>query len=165
MLSGLGRAAVVVLECTLLAGLSGCGGAERKSPEAPAAEPATPAAEVTSAADEPLPDDVEGTLALLRTSQDELGRLLGGGDAAAGHAAARAQDEKDREHAPEKPTATSTPPDPCAPACRALGSMRRATDHLCGLTAETDARCTDARAKLGDAEARVRASCPACHAP
>jgi hypothetical protein len=48
----------------------------------------------------------------------------------------------------------------CATACRALESMRRATERLC--TIEPGDRCADALRKVGDATQRVRAACPAC---
>jgi hypothetical protein len=52
--------------------------------------------------------------------------------------------------------------DPCATACRALASMRRAVDHLCGLAGDTDPRCGDARTRVKSATDRVRAQCSAC---
>jgi len=48
----------------------------------------------------------------------------------------------------------------CAVACQALGSMHRAADRLCGL--DPGPRCSGARAKVADAENRVRAACPDC---
>jgi hypothetical protein len=51
---------------------------------------------------------------------------------------------------------------PCERACRALGSMRRATDHLCGLAGDADARCESARERVRSAGERVQAACPAC---
>lgn len=51
---------------------------------------------------------------------------------------------------------------PCATACRALASMNRAADHLCGLAGESDARCSDARTRVKSASDRVQAQCPAC---
>jgi hypothetical protein len=52
--------------------------------------------------------------------------------------------------------------DACSVACRALESMRRSTEQLCGLAGAGDARCVDANARVDRAVARVRASCPAC---
>jgi hypothetical protein len=52
--------------------------------------------------------------------------------------------------------------DPCLSACRALASMRRSVDHLCGLTGDGDARCEGARTRVQGASERVRATCPAC---
>ncbi len=54
----------------------------------------------------------------------------------------------------------------CAQLCKALSSMARAAERLCELAKDGgDAgqrRCTDARAKLEVARARVREKCPAC---
>ncbi|MFO0757751.1 MAG: hypothetical protein U0359_14750 [Byssovorax sp.] len=54
--------------------------------------------------------------------------------------------------------------DPCSMACRALASMHRAADHLCGLAGETDGRCENARQRVASATDRVRFFCPACSA-
>jgi MYXO-CTERM domain-containing protein len=48
----------------------------------------------------------------------------------------------------------------CATACRALDSMRRATERLCAL--DPGDRCASARKKLDDATTHVRSACPAC---
>ena len=61
----------------------------------------------------------------------------------------------------ERPDALSAA-DACSVACRALESMRRSTEQLCGLAGAGDARCIDANARVDRALARVRASCPAC---
>ena len=54
----------------------------------------------------------------------------------------------------------------CISMCKALTSMTNATEHLCELTkagGENDQkRCTDARAKLAGAQAKVKASCGGC---
>ena len=50
----------------------------------------------------------------------------------------------------------------CAMACRALGSMRRAADHICDLAGSSDPRCGNAEARVSAAEERVNAGCPAC---
>lgn len=49
----------------------------------------------------------------------------------------------------------------CVSLCKSLISMTNATEHLCGLTeGTTDApRCTEARAKLSSAQAKVKSSC------
>ncbi len=54
----------------------------------------------------------------------------------------------------------------CGTACRALGSMERATAHLCGMAASSaDADiCQDARTKVLSGRARVEASCGDCPA-
>jgi len=48
----------------------------------------------------------------------------------------------------------------CDTACRALDSMRRATERLCAL--DPGDRCARARQKLADATAHVRSACPSC---
>lgn len=52
----------------------------------------------------------------------------------------------------------------CAAACRALGSMERATAHLCQLAAspEDQRACDDARARLESSRARVKNTCGEC---
>lgn len=47
---------------------------------------------------------------------------------------------------------------PCAVACRALTSMKRAADAVCRLAGEGDARCADARKRVSESATRV-ASC------
>ena len=49
--------------------------------------------------------------------------------------------------------------DPCAVACRALASMERAANHLCGLSGEEQDPCTSARERVKNANARVAARC------
>ncbi|HEY3819471.1 MAG TPA: MYXO-CTERM sorting domain-containing protein [Polyangiaceae bacterium] len=48
----------------------------------------------------------------------------------------------------------------CALACRALESMKRATERLCAL--DPGDRCASAKKKLDDATIHVRSACPAC---
>jgi hypothetical protein len=50
--------------------------------------------------------------------------------------------------------------DDCLSACKALASMRRATDRLCAL--DPGPRCADARATLDGATRKVRDACPQC---
>jgi hypothetical protein len=52
----------------------------------------------------------------------------------------------------------------CAAACRALGSMERATGHLCELATEHDdrRRCEDAKTAVLRAREKIRASCGSC---
>jgi hypothetical protein len=52
----------------------------------------------------------------------------------------------------------------CTKLCKALASMQRATERLCGLVAgSTDVRrCTDARSRLTAATAKVNATCGSC---
>jgi hypothetical protein len=52
----------------------------------------------------------------------------------------------------------------CVAACRALGSMDRATGHLCGLAQDRDerGRCEDAKTKVRGARDKVRTTCGTC---
>lgn len=50
-------------------------------------------------------------------------------------------------------------PDACSIACRALASMERAANHLCGLAGDAEPSCTSARARVKSAEDRVAARC------
>jgi hypothetical protein len=54
----------------------------------------------------------------------------------------------------------------CASMCKALSSMQRAADHLCGLTKDDGdsgkKRCDDAQAKVDGAKERVKATCGGC---
>jgi len=50
----------------------------------------------------------------------------------------------------------------CHVACRALSSMRRATDRLCSLAGEHDDRCARARTRVTVAATRVEADCEEC---
>lgn len=62
--------------------------------------------------------------------------------------------------------AVETSGDDCAQLCKALSSMSRAAERLCELAKDggTDGqqRCSDARAKVEAARARVRTKCPVC---
>jgi MYXO-CTERM domain-containing protein len=51
----------------------------------------------------------------------------------------------------------------CATACRALDSMRNATEKLCAL--DPGVRCANARQRLEAASAHVRTACPTCPEP
>jgi len=59
-----------------------------------------------------------------------------------------------------KPVALST--DNCGIACKALASMKRATEHLCELSGDDPGSCDDAKARLDRATARVREVCGEC---
>ncbi len=52
----------------------------------------------------------------------------------------------------------------CVAACRALGSMDRATGRLCSLaTSQEDARvCDESKARLARAREQVRTACGSC---
>lgn len=63
-----------------------------------------------------------------------------------------------------QPTPQKAPPveDACSTACRALASMRRASERLCALTGAADERCAKARQRTQSAAARVKEACPSC---
>lgn len=73
---------------------------------------------------------------------------------------ARARDELRRA---EEELDVSTHRD-CATACRAVGSMERATRRICDLADAPDdrRRCDDAKKKLASAKQRIRAECGGC---
>jgi len=52
----------------------------------------------------------------------------------------------------------------CTAACRALGSMDRATGHLCDLASDADdrRRCDDAKTRVLAARERVKTTCGSC---
>lgn len=56
---------------------------------------------------------------------------------------------------------------PCDSMCKALQSMTRAADRICELardgTAADQKRCSDAKLRIMEATARVRAACPDCN--
>lgn len=55
----------------------------------------------------------------------------------------------------------------CSRACKALASMERATDHLCGVVSTPDEQkqCDEARDKLKSSKDRVRSTCGECTPP
>jgi hypothetical protein len=131
---------------------------------------------------------IDGAVADLARAEDEMQRALavaGGAPAPAPERPAQQAPTAPRVEpgaspappAPPAPNGASNAPskraeeeradalsasDACSVACRALESMRRSTEQLCGLAGAGDARCVDANARVGRALARVRASCPAC---
>lgn len=141
-----------------------------------------PKAGAAKEADEPLPPDVEGTLALLDRAEAELsyaiGPVAGGGaaaplpseaptpapaaDAPVAQSAPPEPEAKKAEAAEEEDQGSPARRDPCDTACRALASMRRAAEHLCGLAGEQDGRCSAARDRVRGADERVRTACPRC---
>jgi hypothetical protein len=155
--------------------LVGCGGAPPAFPSEPPPPP-TPEASLAAL------DQAEGELMLaLGGTASPLGTAVPGAGAQAsppGLGQAAPSPTADRP-APEQPRATMSSGDaagheeaearhgpssgdPCSNACRALGSMRRATDHLCNLSGESDARCEGARRRVESAGDRVRFFCPSC---
>ncbi|AUX32650.1 MULTISPECIES: hypothetical protein [Sorangium] len=68
-------------------------------------------------------------------------------------------------HPAKKAEAAPVSAAPCETACRALASMSRAAQHLCGLAGDADARCDAARTRVKSATDRVEARCPRCAEP
>jgi hypothetical protein len=168
------------------AALSGCGGASvAQAPVAPEPASATSMSPHKGSAVETADD----ALAELERAEDELDQAIG---APAQRDEGRAVAEAAQPGAP--PPAASPPspsvPDsraapsprataaggeppakkigaepPCETACRALASMSRAAQHLCGLAGDADQRCDSARARVKSATDRVEARCPRCAEP
>jgi hypothetical protein len=99
--------------------------------------PATPTTTLPQSVPSPEPDAPAGRAASLRAARSEV---------------ERAQRELDLAM------------NDCASACRALGSMERATGHLCDLASEADdrQRCEDAKSAVRRAREKIRGTCRAC---
>lgn len=179
------KRAAVATPLVLAATLSACGGAamQRAPPQsAPAAAP-EPFGKPDALEGAP---GIEGALAEIDRAESELALALGGfaqPPPAGAPEAERAAppppmggtpppaatspapaERRDTDDAATQLGAPAGPPEPCRSACRALASMRRATDHLCGLTGEGDTRCSGARERVSRASERVRSGCPSCPA-
>jgi hypothetical protein len=164
-------AAFAVIAAPLLAS---CAVAPEKYPSTPKPEPtAIPPTNVGSATaqtDTMRPMSVDEAAADLERSERDLNRAV----ASLSKSPEAKSEELSPSPPPPVPTASPAAPpgvrnpgeselgDPCLTACRALASMRRSVDHLCGLTGDTDSRCEGARTRVEGASQRVRASCPAC---
>ncbi|WP_434048190.1 MULTISPECIES: hypothetical protein [Sorangium] len=168
--------------------LSGCGGgAAAQAPAPMAPEPA--GATFTPPQEEAPPETAEDALAALERAEGELDRVLGarGGEGRAVESAPPAAPPPapatSPSPAPSPPTASDSAPRataagaarpskkaepehvtaaPCETACRALASMDRAAQHLCGLAGDADQRCDAARTRVKSATDRVEARCPRC---
>ena len=135
---------------------------------------------VTPSTAEPVPTTVDQALASLDQAEGDINRVLGA-PATPGYAQPPGQAAPAQPGAvgggaagppPAPPTAAASPSkdatkleaeaDPCATACRALASMGRAAEHLCGLAGDSDTRCDVARARVQAATERVHAACPSC---
>ena len=161
------------LSCVALAlgatfGLGACGASGAKE-------------SVTPATAEPTPTTVDQALANLDQAEGDINRILGGAPALSGYAQPPGQPAPAEPGVvgggaaappPAPPTAVGSPSkdatkleteaEPCATACRALASMGRAAEHLCGLAGDSDSRCDVARARVQAATERVHAACPSC---
>ena len=143
---------------------TGCGGATHQA--------VTPGSDATTAT--PQPKDVPDAMSQVDQAEAELGQALS--QLSIGSGLAKPKESEERvpavQPAPttspaEAPAGTAAPDrastvDPCATACRALASMSRSVEHVCDLAGEGDEQCANARARVGRANDRVRAQCPAC---
>jgi len=139
---------------------AGCGGSDAASPRSPAGGSAA---------------TLDGAMGDLDRAESELGAALGyqyahpPGVGAPGAAQQPVQPGAAPAAPPPEP---ATPPpadaskrtelsssDPCAIACRALDSMGKAAEHICGLAGDSDTRCEAARSRVQAATERVRARC------
>lgn len=149
---------VVLLGC---AGLFVACAMQRSPASAPrsAEEAPPPAAPAGSAAAEPAPggDADKATSAPAATPAPKAPTAAGAGGMVVmpgDVAAAQAQ----LDAAQKAFTAAGSD---CIQLCKSLISMTNATEHLCGLVQGTtdESRCTDARARLSAAQAKVKSSC------
>ncbi|WP_437594031.1 hypothetical protein [Sorangium sp. So ce1000] len=169
------------------AALSGCGGASVA--QAPAAAEPAGAASMAPHKGGPI-ETADDALAELGRAENELNQALGApGQRDEGRAVAEAAppaapapaappprpDVSDSHPAPspratatggelpaKKAEAETTSAAPCETACRALASMTRAAQHLCGIAGDADQRCDAARARVKSATDRVETHCPRC---
>lgn len=111
------------------------------------------------------PATVDEALAELTRAEGDLGRAYellaatGGRKSPAGMPAPGSTDAATATQPKAAAESEQGAGNPCATACSALASMQRATDHLCGLTGDADARCSNARSRVQGARERVTDSC------
>ncbi len=122
---------------------------------------AAPAPVVTAAPAEPSTlDEAQQQLArahaqLAGAPSDALHADTSGGPGGGGGAVPEATTRSSAE-----PLEQDARKSPCAVACSAIASMRRAVDAICRMAGEGDARCVEARRTLADDDAKVaRCSC------
>ncbi|WP_437786241.1 hypothetical protein [Sorangium sp. So ce1097] len=167
--------------CIGAVALSGCGGgAAAQAPPPMAPEPA--GATFTPPQEEAPAETAEDALAALERAEGELDRVLGAPRESEGRVAQESASPPPTAPAPAPPASDGAPrataagaarpskkaevdkgaAAPCETACRALASMSRAAQHLCGLAGDADQRCDAARARVKSATDRVEAQCPRC---
>ncbi|EYF07661.1 hypothetical protein [Chondromyces apiculatus] len=183
------RAVLAALALTALAAasaLTGCGASAQYPAEAPAAETAAGAAAPAGSPDEALHrlDQAEFELAQILGGPAPSFATPPAGAAPTSAAPITASGPPPPPAAPYAPPtepresigqevarkdATAQASDDgsratshCSIACRALASMSRATDQLCGLAGEVDGRCLGARTRVRSATERVQTQCPSC---
>jgi hypothetical protein len=169
---GLATLAAVVA----IAALASCA-TQRQTPAeaattATAAEPALSGAGAAPGSDQQdAPSTVDAALADLSRAEGEIGRAVETLSEREGRKSPAGMPAPATTASPATPSPTpQTQPkttgetqlgvgDPCVTACRALASMQRATEHLCGLTGDGDERCSGARERVRGARVRVEGSC------
>lgn len=125
------------------------------APDAAAPPRESKASEATAT---PTPQEEADPVVALAEAEGALDRAL---------AASRRVEQEGKPGAPKKEEPLAGGGDACAVACRALASMRRSAERLCGLATGAPAeamRCDDARTRVTRAEGRVKQRCPACPA-
>ena len=177
-------AAITLAGAAAAQAMTGCGGGYR--------EPSAPTADTPAAAPAPAPElelfaapaSPEEAQAQLDRAEAELSSLLGGPQQFASPPSSPASAAQPGTAPPPPPAAPAESPiarkeaapmggavgdratqvsgNPCVTACRALASMTRAAEHLCGLAGEDDGRCSGARSRVKNATDRVQSQCPAC---
>lgn len=150
----------VMMAMALASGLAACGGAPPKSraaesapvPPSAAAQPGYPAAGAATGAPPSTSEDTSNERD--RAAPKAAAAPNTAPSPGVAGAAPRARSEVEAAHR-ELDLAGSD----CARACRALGSMERATARLCTLD---EASCEDVRVRLIRARERVRTTCGGC---
>ena len=171
------RALATALSLAALAALASCAVNTERAAETPATTPATAAPSYAEpgqvSSQTAAPATIDEALAELSRAEGEFGRAEemlvakdglkspSGMPAPATTPSAQPMPGTQPKQASEAELGAGNP---CATACRALASMQRATDHLCGLAGDSDARCTGARDRVRGARERVTSSC-ACEQP
>ena len=132
-----------------LTGLAGCAGA---------AAPKS-AAEAPAQAQQPAPGSYPASMPLPSAPQSSADHPAAGAAAPAAPTATVPRREGLRRDIEAAQRELDLSGADCASACRALGSMERATARLCTLE---EASCEDVRVRLRKARERVRATCGGC---
>jgi len=105
----------------------------------------------------PEPSTLEEAQAQLERAHAQLGGEAAGGlhaDTGGGPGGGGATPEATTK-TPAEPVEQDVRKSPCATACSALASMRRAVDAICRMAGEGDPRCVEARKTLADDDARI----------
>ena len=142
---------VFACTCTLACAVRKSAAPARAVQEAPAAPPAASAA----GGEEPTAAEADKAGSTAPAAKAPA-PVPGGGMVVMPNEVANAQAQFDQASKAFAASATD-----CLSLCKSLGSMTNATEHLCGLVEGTadQQRCTDARARLAAAQAKVKSTC------